>query len=613
MEQSKEVELSMKKNIKRGLSVFFVFYLCLNQALAGQWVKGTGKSIKEATENSVVNAELTISTLGYGCLKGTDSGVESRILERHGQFVMVETFIEQELAACNSQKVTLQDLQIKTRETVNLLNSGTLPSRDMRYLLSNIATSSKERKSKPLNLQVNLNNMSDNTAKSMGLDKRNDKTVASVPFAIPNTLIVKFKEGTTKEEMDEFLSSRKANILSVQANIGTIQIETDLSKYFAPSQQGNSANDAFIRGFLLAVDDFEREPLIEKAAPDLLLRTQTLYTNLSEPSDYVLADSINEKTDWGIEDIQANKLWNMPEAFDGTGLGVMDSGFARHEDLVFAGFARNTNVSNHGNHVAGIACAKHNGKGVKGVIPNCHIRAKTSVRFATEDGPRISRFMQSFGQILATLNDFLPSNPDTKVYNVSLGYNWIPNFAINPDESVNAQWRSLVASQGELFISVLSLAAERDQVVFSAAGNDSRGLDDPIDAKYASPMNWAAITARERGLAYNGVTVEAHDKVGKRASFSNEKNHISCPGVDILSTVAVDQNGNVSRDMYAHMSGTSMASPYCAAGYALLSIVRPNYQTRELLQCLFDSGDASDTGIPMMRLDKAANRCPARP
>ena len=85
-----------------------------------------------------------------------------------------------------------------------------------------------------------------------------------------------------------------------------------------------------------------------------------------------------------------------------------------------------------------------------------------------------------------------------------------------------------------MLISVFELADKAGKVIFSAAGNDSSGLSKPISAKFASPFNWAALTAREKGIARNGVVVEAHDSSNQRAPFSNLGGHVSCPGVDVV-------------------------------------------------------------------------------
>ena len=108
----------------------------------------------------------------------------------------------------------------------------------------------------------------------------------------------------------------------------------------------------------------------------------------------------------------------------------------------------------------------------------------------------------------------------------------------------------------------------------------------------------------------NGIVVEAHDKSGKRASFSNKGGHISCPGVDVLSAVARDQNGASSTSAYGMMSGTSMASPYCAAGHLLFRLVRPDYSGLEAADCMMKSTALSSGGTPMLRLNQAFTACP---
>jgi subtilisin family serine protease len=130
-----------------------------------------------------------------------------------------------------------------------------------------------------------------------------------------------------------------------------------------------------------------------------------------------------------------------------------------------------------------------------------------------------------------------------------------------------------------------------------------------IDAKYASPFNWAAINARALGVK-NGVVVEAHDQLGKRASFSNTGGNISCPGVNILSTVAHDSKSELSNIAYGEMSGTSMASPYCAAGLMLFRLVRRDYDGEHALDCLLKSKSKTDFGIPMLKLKDALDACP---
>ena len=76
----------------------------------------------------------------------------------------------------------------------------------------------------------------------------------------------------------------------------------------------------------------------------------------------------------------------------------------------------------------------------------------------------------------------ISSDQGVDVYNVSLAYNWMSNFGINPDDPNQREARSLIESQGEILVAVLGIAAQKDKVIYSAAGNDSPGLATPIDA-----------------------------------------------------------------------------------------------------------------------------------
>ena len=191
-----------------------------------------------------------------------------------------------------------------------------------------------------------------------------------------------------------------------------------------------------------------------------------------------------------------------------------------------------------------------------------------------------------------------------------MGYNWMPNFNMNIDSnSESAQKaRGLVDGNGEIILSFYK-TAKKDIIVYSAAGNDSYSDSGPISVKYASPFNWAAKAAEERGLSVNAAIVEAHDQSGQTATFSNVGGHLSCPGVDIVSVLAFDSGGSPSRNTYGTMSGTSMASPYCAGSHALLSVLRPNKSNQEILDCLLIGGETMETGATKVDLALALKAC----
>ena len=443
------------------------------------------------------------------------------------------------------------------------------------------------------------------------------ETVSEQPFVESRTMFLLFEPDTTETQVRAYINDNNIIVVRTFPTIGAIQVNVDLDQYLEQQAEDRDQNDALLRGLTEAVADFSEHPIVRSASPGILMQEQ------SQPGDVVRAPTNvtetnraapTETIDWGIVDIEADELWNLPGARGGVIFGVMDTGFAPHEDLVFLELDPDTEVSNHGNHVAGIACAQHNGLGVRGVLPSCFVRARSAeVFFQSVQGPASDRFAVVFAQILAALTLFIESQDDVYTFNVSMGYNWRSNFGINPDLITvqSERVRSLVESQGAFLVPFIEAANRAGKVIYSAAGNDSYGLADPITARYASPFNWAALTAQERGIM-NGVVVEAHDETGRRAEFSNVNGNISCPGVRVRSSVAFGRGGSPSESAYGVMSGTSMASPYCAAGQALFRLVLPEYSAVEAINCMVASSEKSSSGTPMLRLSKAREECVRR-
>jgi hypothetical protein len=312
-----------------------------------------------------------------------------------------------------------------------------------------------------------------------------------------------------------------------------------------------------------------------------------------------------EVIDWGIAASKVDQVW--PLLTRNVAVGVIDVGFASHADLPLAqGLPDRWFANDHGNHVAGIMCARHNGVGVKGVLPNCQAFA-ASGEFLLQgvspiEGDDAIAFQARFSEYIATVLSFMEANPDVKVINLSLGYNWMPNFGEDPRDADNAALRDLVRGQGRFFQSILAYAKRRNIAIFSAAGNDSTDLATPLEAEWASPFNFGAKLMKEADGWSNGVVVEAYDEMLRRASFSNSKGDITCPGVDVKSALARPANG------YGVMSGTSMASPYCAAGFAALRSLQPTVPLKRALECYLGvSGRVA--GAPRMDLKAAFEAC----
>jgi subtilisin family serine protease len=430
-----------------------------------------------------------------------------------------------------------------------------------------------------------------------------------VPFVAQNSMILQFQPDTSQEQVDDYIKSRGLEVVKTFPSIGAVQVLTDLNRFFQPKETDNNANETVVRGVVEASKEFKKDPRIREATPDVVLQGQADISNFMIATETL--DRADKKiTDWGIQDIQADQLWDMPGARDGVIFGILDVGFVRHEDLVFISFPEGAPTADHGTHVSGIACGTHSTQlGTRGVLPNCFIRAQFGdVFFQSAEGGDVTKFLAVFSQILGSLMAFVESNDDVSAFNISLGFNWKSNFGINPDAPASSLYRTYVDVQSPILVTVLQAAEKKGKIIFSAAGNDSAGLDPPINAKYASPFNWAALMARTKGIK-NGIIVEAHDKDGKRAPFSNTGGNISCPGVDIVSSVAFDGQHQLSHSAYGKMSGTSMASPYCAAGLALFRLVRPKYSSEDAVDCLFKSKAKSSSNVPMLRLKDALDAC----
>ena len=185
------------------------------------------------------------------------------------------------------------------------------------------------------------------------------------PFASAHALILQFEPNASANDISQFVDRRALVVVDTFPLIGAIKVAFDLNAYLA------NTDTTVIQGLLQVVDDFQADPIVRVATPDLLLHNQQESSNLLNPTNVQLSEAtrFEEITGWGVRDTEADQLWHVTGANDGVLFAALDVGFHRHEDLVFSDFPENTNVNDHGNHVAAIACALHNDRGIKGVLP----------------------------------------------------------------------------------------------------------------------------------------------------------------------------------------------------------------------------------------------------
>jgi subtilisin family serine protease len=436
-----------------------------------------------------------------------------------------------------------------------------------------------------------------------------------IPFASSNSLILQFQPNITGADVAQYFKENNFIVTKTFPDIGAVQVDTDLSRFFKPKETDRDVNERVFRGIVEASKFFKSDWRIKEATPDVYFGAKSVSDQDEFDTAVNIVDSKSDKVSeigWGARDIEAPDLWDLPMAKDGVVFGILDVGFGRHDKLTYIRFKEDTHIANHGTHVAGIACARHDEKkGVRGIIPNCFVRARVSnLWYSNSQAADPLRIAIGFSQVLSAAGDFIRDDNEVEIFNFSLGYNWY-KLGYNPDLPEESLLRGVVEAQAPIFTDTLLSAKVNspNKLFFFAAGNDSSSPSKTINVKYASAFNWAVLKAREAGVR-NGIIVEAHDDEGNRTAFSNVGGHVSCPGMRILSTVAFDKYENPSSTAFGEMQGTSMATPFCAASVALFKLVRPRYSTEEALNCILISAGRTNEGVPRPKLKQALDACP---
>lgn len=362
--------------------------------------------------------------------------------------------------------------------------------------------------------------------------------------------------------------------------------------------------------------DLKAEPIVREVTPNTVLTPNVLPPSTQGKGadrsgktyfwDWRIGSGTpgDAKTDgnWGMKYCRFPTAWTIVDrrrhaepSSPKITVGVLDVGFAKHEDLAFDILNITANTpQNHGNHVSGIIGGVFgNNLGISGGAPNANILALTTQELVVFEGPdNEERWGAAFSETLGSLIRLISEHPEIRVVNLSLGYNWVPNFGVDPANS--EKLRNRVREQGVIVRAVADFVAKNGTLIVSAAGNDSDATGAlNVKALWASPFNWAALSQEERGPAPNMLVVEAIDRFGKRANFSNVGGHVSAPGVEILSAGA---GGPAD---YMVMNGTSMAAPLVSALAALMFEYDPSLAPETVAQIIKATTHISkDTAAP---------------
>jgi subtilisin family serine protease len=222
--------------------------------------------------------------------------------------------------------------------------------------------------------------------------------------------------------------------------------------------------------------------------------------------------------------------------------------------------------------MAGIIAAGARENGIQGIVPEHkldEVVTASSVLAGSADDPEEKQsvlFIGAIDSLLGFLDEMHAKDPHAHiVVHMPLSYNWSTigfRFGVDSNQDENVRGHVRVTSK------TVQRIAQRlnERVLFvAAAGNDSSGLASPATAEYATPFGFAS-THKEAGFAQstNILVVEATERTGARADFSNVGGHVSAPGVDIMSTPSASETA------YAVCDGTSSASAIVAGLAALI-------------------------------------------
>jgi subtilisin family serine protease len=340
---------------------------------------------------------------------------------------------------------------------------------------------------------------------------------------------------------------------------------------------------------------------------------------------------------WGLKAMRLPPVWTIIQRYriakpklPKPKLAILDTGFFPHEDLNFNALRSPDGVSApnvtatssvsgdlcdlaHGNHVAGIAGAVWGNKvGIDGAIPEAKIDAVPftvayGVDSSSPDDADVARaeHLNMFVDIANDLSDYLDDstqNPDgLRVINLSLGYNFISSGILEGDPDDIPELSTLIQDEAKQFAHLMK-RYESSVLFVVSAGNDSAGRATPIDAKWASSIAWAATQTPGSARPNNVLVVEAVDRNGLRADFSNTGGHVSAPGVNVLSTLSTGASA------YGVCSGTSQAAPHVAALATLLFELDPTKKATEIADVIKSSAvkQASGPGAPRVDALEAA-------
>lgn len=396
---------------------------------------------------------------------------------------------------------------------------------------------------------------------------------------------VEERKNVTPEMIEEALASIDATLLIEPDWLGqlTVQVKESTAEELIEMIEDVIENfpEVFEDGNLDTLDD---------ASINEVTSVETMSNK-----EYFPDDPWWNNGEWGLRAI------NLPEAWASFGtherenvkVGIIDDGvWGEHEDLqIPAGNIENDpnaklktelSTNDHGTHVMGtIGAIQDNQLGVSGVI---NISRQNLLSYNSFDG--ISTDPD-------TGRDFLSSNADAQLrglkWNVENGAQ-VVNVSIGSGKKLNPLPQF---SYFNPFIKITQnlASAQYEFVIIHAAGNST------MDAKYARSFSNIGENhaLRERIITVGATMIENNQIEMWSSSNYGTIIDVVAPGHDIKST------SSVSKDLYVHKNGTSMAAPHVAGLAALVWSENPGLRSAQVKEVITESAKESGTKVEDIR------------
>lgn len=451
-----------------------------------------------------------------------------------------------------------------------------------------------------------------------------DQATRKVPVAKPNSFVIQLSPDASDSEIEALLKKYDLTVTKVIAPLGVMTVEQARRRPSAAPQPAGDSKEQ-LQSVLEPpiIKALRAEKVVDGAFVNSTMETKQLRKGIGA-SINVDGDVFSwrwnagndEDGNWGLKAIRVPAVWNIIDRHrrlhpdeKRPKVGIIDSGFDQNPMVPFASMQHVKPLTyhtaqcgtHHGMHVSGIIGAVGGDQpGINGIVPDARMDAIAvdnaivgdSGHVGVDEGWQVQALL--FDDVLAKTLDYVYDNlvtPDNlRVINISLGYNFVAANLLGNENPEDVPGLALhIAHQANL----IRLMASRvqDHVLFVvAAGNDSEDRETPIEAKWASPFAWAGTQDSATGESPpNIIVVEAIDRNGQRAEFSNVGGDVAAPGVDIMSTLAKDKPIWLC-------NGTSQAAPHVAALAALLFELAPDKKPAEIAEILRASATAPPTG-----------------